>query len=155
MAKTSAGLLLWRRLNDELQVLIVHPGGPFWAKKDKGAWSLPKGEFDVATEDGLDAAKREFAEEVGSPSPDGVYTSLGHARMKSGKEIYAWAVQGDLDADAIVSNTFEMEWPPRSRQVRHFPEVDRAAWCDLADAEAKLNPAAVIFLERLATSLEL
>lgn len=149
MVATSAGLLLWRRRGEELHVLIVHPGGPFWANKDAGAWSLPKGEFDAATEDGLDAAKREFGEELGSPAPDGDYAHLGSSRMKSGKVIHAWSIEGDLDTDAIVSNEFEIEWPPRSGTRQRFPEVDRAAWVDLATAAIKLNPANVVFLDRL------
>lgn len=153
MAATSAGLLLWRWRVDELEVLIVHPGGPYWAKKDAGAWSLPKGEFDPVAEAGLDAAKREFREELGSSAPEGAYIELGETRMKSGKTIYAWAIEGDLDAATIVSNHFEIEWPPQSGRSQRFPEVDRAGWFDVSAAATKLNAAQVIFLQRLATEL--
>jgi predicted NUDIX family NTP pyrophosphohydrolase len=150
MAARSAGLCLWRFVNGALQVLIVHPGGPFWSKKDNGAWSLPKGEYDPATEDGALAARREFNEEVGQAAPGGDMTPLGETKLKSGKLIQGWAVRGDLDADAIVSNTFEMEWPPRSGRRQAFPEVDRALWCDVSTAAHKLNPAQVVFINRLA-----
>lgn len=153
MTATSAGLLLWRLNESVLQVLIVHPGGPYWAKKDDGAWSLPKGEYDPATEDGFAAAQREFHEEIGSPAPDADSTDLGETTLKSGKRIRAWAVPGDQDVDAIVSNTFEIEWPPRSGRRQPFPEVDRALWCDAATAARKLNPAQVIFVERLVAQL--
>jgi predicted NUDIX family NTP pyrophosphohydrolase len=131
------------------EVLLVHPGGPFWARKDAGAWSIPKGEH----EDGDDAracALREFEEELGSTLPaDAELTELGSVKLKSGKQITAFAVEGDLDADAISSNTFTMEWPPRSGRTREFPEVDRAGWFDLETARAKLNPAQAELLVRL------
>lgn len=147
---TSAGLCLWRAIGDGIEVLIVHPGGPFWANKDEGAWSLPKGEFDPETEDGYAAAVREFAEETGFPAPlDAIALDLGTTRLKSGKTIVAWALEGELDADAIASNQFEMEWPPRSGRRAWFPEVDRASWVDPATAAQKLNPAQVVFIERL------
>ena len=149
MVATSAGLCLWRQHDSTLQVLIVHPGGPFWAKRDDGAWSLPKGEYDPAVEDGRTAARREFHEETGSQAPDGELADLGETKLKSGKLIHAWAIRGDLDADAVISNTFEMEWPPRSGRRQSFPEVDRALWCDIVSAADKLNPAQVIFVERL------
>jgi len=149
MAATSAALCLWRTRRETVQLLIVHPGGPFWASKDDGAWSLPKGEYDPTTEDGLSAARREFREEMGTTAPPGAATPLGQTTLKSGKIIHAWAIQGDLDADAIVSNTFEMEWPPRSGRRQHFPEVDRAQWCDPSTASHKLNAAQVVFVERL------
>jgi predicted NUDIX family NTP pyrophosphohydrolase len=130
-------------------VLLVHPGGPFWARKDAGAWSIPKGEL----EDGDDAracALREFEEELGTPLPAGAeLTELGDVRLKSGKQITAFAVEGDLDADAVTSNTFTMEWPPRSGRTREFPEVDRAGWFDLETAREKLNPAQADLLVRL------
>jgi predicted NUDIX family NTP pyrophosphohydrolase len=151
MAKTSAALCLWRSDTsvDSIKILLVHPGGPFWAKKDEHAWSLPKGEFDPDSESGLDAAKREFAEELGSAAPDADYLDLGEVRQKAGKIVRAWATEGDLDVTAIVSNTFEMEWPPRSALRQSFPEVDRAAWCSLEETTFRLNLAQQAFVERL------
>ncbi len=149
MAATSAGLCLWRLVDGAVQVLIVHPGGPFWSKKDEGAWSLPKGEYDPATEDGAMAARREFNEELGQPAPGGDLTPLGETKLKGGKLVQAWAVCGDLDTDSIESNSFEMEWPPRSGRRQTFPEVDRALWCDAPTAARKLNPAQVVFIDRL------
>ena len=132
------------------EVLLVHPGGPFWASKDAGAWSIPKGEY----EDGDDpraCARREFEEELGTPLPgDAELTEVGTVKLKSGKRVTAYAVEGDLDADAVTSNTFTMEWPPRSGRTREFPEVDRAGWFDLARAGEKLNPAQAELLVRLA-----
>lgn len=154
MAKQSAGILVYRKVGSGIEVLIVHPGGPFWAKKDKGAWSIPKGEF-TDEENPLVAAKREFAEELGSSAPDGVYQEIGQTKTKSGKIIHAWALQGDLDIAAIKSNTFEMEWPPRSGQQQQFQEVDKAAWYPPQKAMAKLNPAQVVFVERLVEALGL
>jgi len=151
---TSAALLLWRRNHDELEVLIVHPGGPYWANKDEGAWSLPKGEYVPEAEDGQDAARREFREELGHAAPSGDLVALGQTRLKSGKTINAWAIEGDLDADAITSNTFEIEWPPRSGKNTPFPEVDRALWCTPTTALAKLNPAQVVFVDRLTERLD-
>jgi predicted NUDIX family NTP pyrophosphohydrolase len=131
------------------EVLLVHPGGPFWARKDAGAWSIPKGEYGDG-EDPRTCAAREFEEELGTPLPAGAeLTELGTVKLRSGKQIVAFAVAGDLDADSIVSNTFTMEWPPRSGQTREFPEVDRAAWFDLAHAREKLNPAQAELLDRL------
>jgi len=150
---TSAGLCLWRWRAESIEVLIAHPGGPFWTKKDEGAWSFPKGEFDPESEDGYEAAQREFAEETGFEVPPGEPTDLGSTRLKSGKTILAWAVEGDLDADAIRSNLFEMEWPPRSGKQAQFPEIDRAMWADLETASVKLNPAQVTFVERLVALL--
>ena len=157
MPPTSAALCVWRLTpgaetdtNQGFEVLIVHPGGPFWASKDEDAWSFPKGEFDPSTEDGLDAAKREFAEELGVAPPDGDYVELGEIRQKAGKIVRTWAIAGDLDASAIVSNTFELEWPPRSGRRESFPEVDRAAWCSPDIAKFRLNPAQTEFVERLA-----
>ena len=124
-------------------------GGPFWAKKDAGAWSIPKGEYGP-DEDPLAAARREFAEELGSPAPEGVpYLPLGEVRQKNGKVVTAWAVAGDLDVTTVVSNTFELEWPPRSGRIQEFPEVDRAAWFDLDTARTKLVAAQAGFLDRL------
>lgn len=148
MAKQSAGILVYRRVPAGIEVLIVHPGGPFWAKKDQGAWSIPKGEF----EDGEDinaAAKREFQEETGQPVPEGEHIELGSVKTKSNKTIHAWAVEGDLDVTQIQSNSFEMEWPPRSGQQQTFVEVDKAGWYTPEKAMQKLNLAQVAFVERL------
>jgi predicted NUDIX family NTP pyrophosphohydrolase len=146
VARRSAGILLYR--GDE--VLLVHPGGPFWANKDAGAWSIPKGEY----EDGDDpraCALREFEEELGTALPPGTaLAGLGDVRQKSGKVITAYAAAGDLDADAITSNTFTTEWPPRSGRMREFPEVDRAGWFGPDAAREKLNPAQAELLVRLA-----
>ncbi len=132
-----------------MEVLLVRPGGPFWARRDAGAWSIPKGEYSDG-EDPLDAARREFAEELGSRAPDGDPADLGEIRQKSGKVVHGWALDGDLDADAIQSNTFTLEWPPRSGRIREFPEVDRAEWFELERAREKINPAQAAFLDRLA-----
>ncbi len=148
----SAGLLLHRSGPDELEVLLVHPGGPFWARRDAGAWSIPKGETD-AGEDPLDAARREFAEELGSPPPDGEPLALGEVRQKSGKRVSAWALAGDLDPATLRSNTFTMQWPPRSGRRQEFPEVDRAQWFGVHAAREKLIAAQVAFLDRLLAAL--
>ncbi len=146
MPKRSAGILLHRRG----EVLLVHPGGPFWAKRDDGAWSIPKGEYEDG-EDPLTAARREFAEELGSALPDDAQLRpLGEVRQKNGKRVLAWAAEGDLDASAVRSNTFEMEWPPRSGRTQAFPEIDRAEWFPLARAREKLVPAQAAFVDRLA-----
>jgi predicted NUDIX family NTP pyrophosphohydrolase len=145
---SSAGILLHRRGDDGVEVLLVHPGGPFWARKDLGAWSIPKGEID-ADEDPRAAARREFAEETGARLPDGALDELGSVRQKSGKVVVAFAAPGDLDPAAVVSNTFEMEWPPRSGRVQAFPEVDRAEWFGLDAAREKLIPAQAAFVDRL------
>jgi predicted NUDIX family NTP pyrophosphohydrolase len=144
----SAGLLLYRSSAGELQVLLVHPGGPVWAGRDEGAWSIPKGEYEEP-EDALAAARREFEEELGAVPPDGDVLELGQVRQKSGKLVRAWAVAGDLDADTIVSNTFTMQWPPRSGRLQEFPEVDRAQWFALSQARERINPAQVALLDRL------
>jgi len=144
----SAGLLLYRRQFEQLEVFLVHPGGPFWANRDEGAWSIPKGELGEG-EDGLAAARREFAEETGLLVEKGESIPLGSVQQKSGKVVHAWAVEGDLNAGAIRSNTFTMEWPPRSGQFAEFPEVDRGGWFDLATARVKLNEAQIVFLDRL------
>ena len=150
MPKTSAGLLLYRRTPGGIEVFLVHPGGPFWAKKDAGAWSIPKGEY----EDGDDpraCALREFEEELGTALPEGTeLTELGDVKQKSGKVITAYAAAGDIDADAVTSNTFTIEWPPRSGRMQEFPEVDRAGWFSLEEAAEKLNPAQAELLVRLA-----
>jgi len=147
MTKHSAGLLLYRRRPGGLEVLLVHPGGPFWAGKDKGAWSIPKGEYPPG-EDPLAAARREFQEETGFPAP-GEVIGLTPLRQSSGKLIQAWALEGDCDAGAIHSNTFTLEWPPRSGRRQDFPEVDRAAWFTLEAARGKIIPGQVGLLEEL------
>jgi predicted NUDIX family NTP pyrophosphohydrolase len=136
MAKTSAGLLMYRRNRGRLEVFLVHPGGPFWANKDRGAWSIPKGEC-AAGEDLLAAARREFAEETGF-CPAGEAIALTPVRQKGGKIVHAFALKGDADPAAIRSNRFALEWPPRSGRQQEFPEVDRAGWFDLVEAEQKL-----------------
>ena len=149
MHKFSAGVLLYRRDNDGLGVFLVHPGGPYWSKKDLGAWSIPKGEY-KAGEDPLSAAKREFQEETGFAPPTGEWISLSEVKLSSGKVVTAWAVEGDCDADAMRSNMFSMEWPPKSGKMQEFPEVDRAAWFTLPEAQEKIHPAQQEFLVRLA-----
>ena len=147
MAKVSAGILVFRRSAGAVEVFLVHPGGPFWAKKDDGAWSIPKGEL-APGEDPLAAAKREFREETGQ-AIEGDFISLGDIRQASGKVVAAWAVEGEIDARAIASNSFEMEWPPRSGRRQSFPEVDRAAWFSLDEARRRINRGQTAFLERL------
>lgn len=152
MAARSAGILLYRGAGPSLEVLLVHPGGPLWARRDEGAWSIPKGEYGE-DEDPLSAARREFAEELGSPPPDGEPLELGEITQKGGKRVRAFALAGDLDATTITSNTFELEWPPRSGRTRSFPEVDRAQWFGLAAARVRINPAQAELLGRLASAL--
>jgi predicted NUDIX family NTP pyrophosphohydrolase len=148
MTRLSAGVLLHRTGPDgAVQVLLAHMGGPFWAHKDEGAWSIPKGEH-PANEDARAAARREFAEELGSPAPEGELRDLGTVRSGS-KVIAAFALVGDLDADRVVSNTFELEWPPRSGRAQAFPEVDRAAWFDLDTARRKIVKSQRPFLDRI------
>jgi predicted NUDIX family NTP pyrophosphohydrolase len=149
----SAGILLYRRSGGTLNVLLVHPGGPFWARRDDGVWSIPKGEYERGSEDPLAAARREFAEELGSPAPDGEPIELGEVTQRAGKRVRAWALEGDLDASAIVSNTCFVEWPPRSGRQLEIPEVDRAEWLSPADARVKINPAQVALLDRLEAAL--
>ena len=152
MPERSAGLLLYRRGDDGApEVFLVHPGGPFWQKKDAGAWSIPKGEIDPA-EDALDAARREVAEETGF-RPDGPFTALGEIRQKGGKVVTAWAVEADVDPAAIASNTTQIEWPPRTGRRLEIPEIDRAAYFDLARAREKINVAQAAFLDRLQDAL--
>lgn len=153
MAARSAGILLHRQRIGGTEVLLVHPGGPFWARKDVGAWSIPKGEVDEG-EDPRACALREFAEETGTRLPETALDDLGSVRLKSGKLVLAYAVAGDLDAAAVRSNTFELEWPPRSGRRQQFPEIDRAEWFGLDDARAKLNPAQSELVDRLAALLE-
>jgi predicted NUDIX family NTP pyrophosphohydrolase len=153
MPAMSAGILLYRRRGGRLEVLLVHPGGPLWARRDDGAWSVPKGEYGP-DEEPLAAARREFAEELGAQPPAGPAEDLGEIRQRGGKRVRAWALEGDLDAGAIVSNTFELEWPPRSGRRIDVPEVDRAEWFALADARPKINPAQAELLDRLARALD-
>src|SRR5947199_6274013 len=127
MPARSSGILLYRTRNSSVEVLLVHPGGPFWARRDAGAWSIPKGEYEPDG-DPLGAARREFQEELGATAPDGTEHDLGEIRQRSGKLVRAWALSGDLDAGAITSNTCEVEWPPRSGRMIVIPEVDRAEW---------------------------
>jgi predicted NUDIX family NTP pyrophosphohydrolase len=145
--KESAGILLHRRRAGRLEVLLVHPGGPFWARRDAGAWSIPKGEYGSG-EDPRECARREFEEELGVPAPD-TLAELGTVTQRGGKRVTAWAAEGDLDPDAIRSNTFTIEWPPRSGRMREFPEVDRAGWFSLDEAREKINPGQAGLLDRL------
>lgn len=149
MASRSAGLLIYDVAHGETRVLLVHPGGPFWASKDDGAWSIPKGEH-AADEDPRAAAYREFTEELGVAPPEGELEPLGEITQSGGKRVTAWAVRGHVDVKAIASTTFEMEWPPKSGRRQRFPEVDRAAWFTLDQARDKLLPAQVPLLDRLA-----
>jgi predicted NUDIX family NTP pyrophosphohydrolase len=147
-AKRSAGILLHRESGGAFQVLLVHPGGPFWARKDAGVWSIPKGEYEDG-DDPLASALREFEEETGTALPPGELIELGEVKQKGGKVVSAWAAGGDLDADAVHSNTFMMEWPPRSGRTAEFPEIDRAGWFGIDEAREKLNPAQAELLDRL------
>jgi predicted NUDIX family NTP pyrophosphohydrolase len=153
MATRSAGILLHRDGIGGIEVLLVHPGGPFWARKDLGAWSIPKGEVDEG-EDPRACALREFAEETGTRLPETALDDLGSVKLKSGKLVLAFAVAGDLDAATVRSNTFELEWPPRSGRTQSFPEIDRAGWFSLDDARGRLNPAQAEFVDRLESLLE-
>lgn len=145
--KLSAGILLYRMRGGEIEVFLVHPGGPFWARKDEGAWSIPKGEY-VANDDPLATAKREFHEETGFEVGRSFHP-LTPLKQPSGKVISAWAVEGDVDAADVKSNTFSLEWPPHSGKTQEFPEVDRGAWFDLPTAQAKLQPGQRGFLDQL------
>ncbi|HET6621248.1 MAG TPA: NUDIX domain-containing protein [Dongiaceae bacterium] len=147
----SAALLVYRRTGDALDVFLVHPGGPFWARKDLGAWSIPKGEFEKG-EDGLVAARREFLEEVGQ-EVDGDFVALTPRRQKSGKIVHPWAVEGEVDETRVRSNEFELEWPPRSGRKARFPEVDQGRWFPLAEARRRILPGQVSILEELAARL--
>ncbi len=147
MARESAGILLYKIGDQGLQVFLAHPGGPFWEKKDLGVWSIPKGELDE-DEDHFMAARREFEEETGH-NIDGDFVALSPIQLKSGKVVYAWAVEGELDPAALESNMFEMEWPPNSGTIARFPEMDRGDWFDLATARQKINPAQAALLDEL------
>ena len=151
MGKRSAGILLFRR--DPLEVLLVHPGGPFWAKKDLGAWSIPKGEY-AEGEDPWSAARREFEEELGKPPPDGPRIDFPPLRQPSGKIITAYAVRGDLDLDGAVSNTFTLEWPKGSGNVREYPEIDRVDWFSVDAARSKLLKGQRPLLDKLMNAVE-
>jgi predicted NUDIX family NTP pyrophosphohydrolase len=154
VARRSAGLLLYRLSGPQLELLLAHPGGPVWARRDEGAWSIIKGEY-AADEEPLAAARREFAEETGSQPPDQAIPvmDLGEVRQRGGKLVLAFAVEGDFDAGSLASNTFSMEWPRRSGRVREFPEIDRAAWFDAGTARRKLLAGQVPFVERLELAL--
>lgn len=152
MPKKSAGILLYRLKNRTAEVFLVHPGGPFWAKKDAGAWTIPKGEFE--DEEPLAAAKREFQEETGF-AVDGDFLQLAPQTLKSGKVVHAWALEGDLDASKVKSNEFEMEWPPRSGRKIRVPEADRGEWFSLGAGLEKINPAQGGFIRELAQRLKL
>jgi len=147
MAKQSAGILLFRFKNRQPEVFLIHPGGPFFRNKDEGGWSIPKGEF-TDDEEALEAAKREFEEETGQ-ALTGEFIPLTPVTQKGGKKVYAWAVEGDIDHETIVSNTFEIEWPPRSGKKQTFPEVDKAGWFDMEMAKVKINSAQVGLIESL------
>jgi predicted NUDIX family NTP pyrophosphohydrolase len=149
MGRRSAGLLLFRRTDRGVEVLLAHPGGPLWSRRDRGAWSVPKGEYDP-TEDALAAARREFSEELGLPPPAGPMFPLGEVRQAGGKVVTAWAVAGDLDPDAIDPGSFQMEWPRGSGRLRSFPEVDRVAWFGLPEAHVRLLAGQRELLDRLA-----
>ncbi|WP_426294712.1 NUDIX domain-containing protein [Dyadobacter endophyticus] len=146
MVGRSAGILMFRR-KERLEVLLVHPGGPFFVRKDLGAWSIPKGEYDDS-EDPLTAARREFAEETGQ-AVEGDFLPLTAIKQKGGKEVLAWAVEGDIDAAKVSSNTFELEWPPRTGKMQKFPEIDRAEWFDLDTARTKINERQVSLLDEV------
>ena len=152
MPKQSAGILLYKIADKQPLVFLVHPGGPFWKNKDAGAWSVPKGEFEEG-EDTLDAAKREFEEETGQPV-HGEFLPLEPVRQRSGKMVFVWAVKGDIDIEKIVSNTFDLEWPPRSGKTITIPEVDRGDWFDIDAAKIKINPGQVPLIDNLVRVLE-
>jgi predicted NUDIX family NTP pyrophosphohydrolase len=147
MPRRSAGLLMYRRAGAGLEVLLVHPGGPFWAKKDRGAWSIPKGEY-AADEEPLAAAQRELAEETGA-RPRGAFAPLGEIKQPGGKHVTAWAIEGDFDPATHVSTMVELAWPPRSGRTRSFPEVDRAQWFAPQEARERILPAQRPFIDRL------
>lgn len=153
MPKLSAGLLLYRVTDDGVEVLIGHPGGPFWARKDEGAWSIPKGEY-LEGEDPWAAAQREFLEELGKPAPEGPRLDLAPLKQPSGKVITAFAVRGDLDLEGTVSNTFELEWPKGSGNIAEYPEIDRVGWFSVTEANAKLLKGQRPLLDRLMAALE-
>ncbi|WP_030255299.1 NUDIX domain-containing protein [Streptomyces violens] len=150
--KRSAGLLLYRRTSGSVELLLAHMGGPLWARREAGAWTVPKGEY-VPPEEPLAAARREFEEELGLPPPEGPYVPLGEVRQSGGKTVTVWAVEGDLDPEAVVPGTFEMEWPRNSGVLRAFPEIDRVAWCGPEAAGERLITAQRAFVDRLLSYL--
>jgi predicted NUDIX family NTP pyrophosphohydrolase len=150
--RTSAGILLFRRSGGRIEVLLAHPGGPFFARRDEGHWTIPKGEVDP-DEELLAVARREFEEETGSPPPDGEAVDLGNIVQKGGKVVHAWAFQGDLDVNRATSNTFELVWPPGSGRHQTFPEVDRVAWFEPAEARRRVKATQIPFIDRLEAAL--
>lgn len=152
ISNQSAGILLYRYIDTQLQVFLVHPGGPFFKNKDEGAWSIPKGEF-LGNEDPLLAARREFLEETGQKLVGEKFIQLSPIKQKNGKTVFAWAVEGDIDPDTIVSNLFEIEWPPKSGKQASFAEVDRAAWFNTGEAKIKINPAQAALINQLQSLL--
>jgi predicted NUDIX family NTP pyrophosphohydrolase len=150
--RVSSGILLYRRPGGRLQVLLAHPGGPFFARKDDGHWTIPKGEVDPG-EELFAVGRREFEEETGQPLPDGRSLELGSIVQKGGKIVHGWAIEGDLDPDAGASNTFELEWPPGSGRRQTFPEIDRVAWFDLDEARRRVKPTQIPFIDRLESAL--
>ncbi len=152
IAKLSAGLLLYRKSKSKTEVFLVHPGGPYWKSKDEGVWSIPKGEFNE-DENPLDAAKREFFEETGTII-SGEFFELQPVKLKSGKKVFAWIIEKNIEAENIVSNNFEMEWPPRSGKFQSFPEVDKGEWMTIEKAKKKINVGQESFLEQLQLILE-
>jgi predicted NUDIX family NTP pyrophosphohydrolase len=158
MAKRSAGVLVWKRERAGLRVLLVHPGGPYWAKKDDGAWSIPKGEFDEG-ESALAVARRELLEELGPAAatlydrPDDAFVALGEVKQKGGKLVTAFALEADFNVAKLVSNSFELEWPPRSGRLRAYPEVDRASWFSLDEARIKILLGQLAFLTTFAEQI--
>lgn len=152
MIKQSAGILLHRDRGQGVEVLLVHPGGPFWARKDAGAWSIPKGEF-LEGDDPFAAARREFSEELGLQAPPGEPVALGSVKQSATKVVFAWSIAGDLDVSEIKSNTFELEWPPKSGHMKVYPEVDRAGWFTLDVAQARIVKGQLLLLQKLAEIL--
>ena len=154
MAKLSSGLLLYRRVGDGIQVLIAHPGGPIWSRRDMGAWSLPKGALMDGTEDLISGARREFEEETGHRPPDGEAMDLGEVRMRSGKVVHGFAMEGDLDPATLHSMRVQVEWPPKTGRMISVPEIDRLLWAGPTEARRRLNPAQAAFIDRLLAILQ-
>jgi predicted NUDIX family NTP pyrophosphohydrolase len=152
-ARVSSGILLYRRPGGRLEVLLAHPGGPYFARKDEGHWTIPKGEVDPG-EELVSVGRREFEEETGQPVPEGPSRELGSIVQKGGKIVHAWAVEGDLDPDAGASNTFEVEWPPGSGRRQSFPEIDRVSWFDPGEARRRIKATQIPFIDRLEAGLD-